>query len=77
MTDFQIQADLADKKTGTVDVKPERGSYGLDDARIIAPGHPERSLIPYRMTLLGLGRMPHIGSNVVDEEAVGASFKSG
>ncbi len=70
VTDFQVQADLALEKTGTVDVKPERGSYELDDARLIAPGHPERSLIPYRMTLLGLGRMPHIGSNVVDEKAV-------
>ena len=34
------------------------------------PGDPERSMIHHRMTRLGLGRMPHIASNVVDEEAV-------
>jgi hypothetical protein len=33
------------------------------------PGDPERSMVYHRMTKLGLGRMPHVASNVVDEEA--------
>lgn len=70
LTDFQIQADLTLDQTGTIDVKPERGSYGLHDPRLIIPGDPERSLIPHRMALLGTGRMPHIASHVVDDEGV-------
>jgi hypothetical protein len=34
------------------------------------PGDPDRSLIHHRMSLLGLGRMPHIGSNVRDDESL-------
>jgi hypothetical protein len=68
--DFQLLAalDLAD--TGTVGVPPGQGTFQLDHPAIIVPGHPERSMIYHRMKLLGLGRMPHIASNVVDEPAV-------
>ena len=34
---------------------------------LLKPGHPELSLIHHRMGKTGLGRMPHVGSNVVDE----------
>lgn len=70
ITDFQVQADLPLDKTGTIGVKPERGTYGLKDPRLIVPGEPDRSLILHRMTLLGAGRMPHVASQVVDEEGV-------
>ena len=46
------------------------GAFEMTDARVLSPGHPERSLIPYRMNKLGLGRMPHIASNVPDDKAV-------
>ena len=49
---------------------PGHGDFGIANGRLLAPGDPERSLILYRMTKLGLGRMPHIASNVVDREAV-------
>ena len=49
---------------------PGHGDFGIADGRLLAPGDPERSLILYRMTKLGLGRMPHIASNLVDREAV-------
>ena len=40
------------------------------DARLLVPGHPEQSIIHDRMKRLGLGRMPHIASRVVDEQGV-------
>ena len=49
---------------------PAHGKFDIPDARLLAPGDPERSLIHFRMGKLGLGRMPHIASNVVDKEAV-------
>lgn len=65
--EFQLLATLPLKETGTLDVRPAHGALDLNDARLLVPGAPERSLIAHRMTRLGLGRMPHIASNVVDE----------
>jgi uncharacterized repeat protein (TIGR03806 family) len=67
---FQLQVTLALKDTGTLDTRPGQGTFELKDPRIIAPGEPERSLVYYRMGKTGLGRMPHVASNVVDEKAV-------
>jgi uncharacterized repeat protein (TIGR03806 family) len=65
--DFQLLATLALKDTGTVGTRPGQGTFDLKDPRILVPGEPERSLIYTRMRRVGLGRMPHIASNVVDE----------
>jgi uncharacterized repeat protein (TIGR03806 family) len=70
LTDFQVPAILPLNKTGLIDATPERGHFNIDDPRLIAPGNPDRSLLTHRMTLLKIGRMPHVGSNVVDEEGV-------
>jgi uncharacterized repeat protein (TIGR03806 family) len=68
--EFQLLHTLPLKDTGTVDVKPGQGAFDLKDPRLLVPGDPARSMIHHRMTRLGLGRMPHIASNVVDEQAV-------
>jgi uncharacterized repeat protein (TIGR03806 family) len=69
--EFQLLSTLAVGETGTLDVRPGQGAFGLkNDPRLIVPGDPDRSLIHHRMKILGLGRMPHIGSNVRDEESV-------
>lgn len=54
------------KETMAFDAKPRQGDFGLADARIIAPGHPERSVLYYRMAKFGRGRMPHLGSEQPD-----------
>src|SRR5262249_50335339 len=36
-------------------------------AHILSPGDPYRSVLYYRMAKQGRGRMPHIGSEIVDE----------
>ncbi len=62
---------LAIGDTGTVNTRPGQGRFKLtNDPRILVPGDPERSLIYYRMEKLGLGRMPHIASNIRDEQAL-------
>jgi uncharacterized repeat protein (TIGR03806 family) len=65
--EFQLLATLDLKDTGAVNARPGQGTFGLADPRILVPGDPGRSLILYRMKKLGLGRMPHVASNVVDE----------
>jgi uncharacterized repeat protein (TIGR03806 family) len=68
--EFQLLYTLPLSETGTVGIKPGQGSFDLKDPRLLVPGDPSRSMIYHRMTRLGLGRMPHIASNVVDEQAV-------
>ncbi len=69
-SDFQIQADISLADTRTVNVAPTRGHYNLDSPCLIVPGDAQRSLLWHRMTLSGTGRMPHVGSNVVDPEGI-------
>ena len=46
------------------------GTFGMNNARIIVPGDPYRSVLMYRMSKLGYARMPYIGSSAVDSEGV-------
>jgi uncharacterized repeat protein (TIGR03806 family) len=68
--EFQLLHSLPVADLGIVNVKPGQGAFDLNDPRILVPGHPERSMLYHRMTRTGLGRMPHIASNVVDTEGV-------
>lgn len=65
--DFQLLVTLPVAETGTVGVRPNHGAFGLKDPQLLVPGSPERSVVLHRMTLTGLGRMPHIASKVVDD----------
>jgi putative heme-binding domain-containing protein len=58
------------EQTKTVDVRPIQGTFQIAGARIIAPGDPSRSVLYYRVSKLGGGRMPRLGSNQVDLRAV-------
>ncbi|MBI5799830.1 MAG: PQQ-dependent sugar dehydrogenase [Verrucomicrobia bacterium] len=60
----------ADKKLAelrAVDARPTRGDFGLDDARVIAPGRPYSSALLWRIATEGAGHMPMTGSRTVDE----------
>lgn len=68
--EFKLLVDLPLKDLGIVNVNPAHGNFGIKDAKILVPGHPEQSILLHRMNITTLGRMPHIGSRVVDEQAV-------
>jgi uncharacterized repeat protein (TIGR03806 family) len=68
--EFKLLATLPVAEMGIVNVKAAHGDFGIKGAKLLVPGHPEQSIIHHRMALTGLGRMPHIGSRVVDDEAV-------
>lgn len=57
-------------QTMAIGQPPAQGDMGIADAKIIAPAHPDKSLLLHRMGTLGSGRMPNIGSQLVDEKAV-------
>jgi len=60
------------KKMNVVDVPPLHHKFDLEDARLIAPGHPERSVLFHRISHRGpnSGQMPQLATNVVDPMAV-------
>ena len=64
--DLRLATPLGD--TGLIDGLPGQGDFGLEDARLVAPGAPARSVLLHRVTTLGDGRMPNLGSHVVDAE---------
>ena len=53
-----------------INEKPAQGNLGIENALLVAPGEPDRSLMLQRVKTLGAGRMPNIGSNQIDEEGV-------
>jgi uncharacterized repeat protein (TIGR03806 family) len=57
-------------KTRLLDVKPVHDTYGLPDARLVAPGHPERSVLLHRISHRAAGHMPPLATALVDQEAV-------
>jgi putative heme-binding domain-containing protein len=63
---LMLNIELPLRETAMVDERPVRGEFGLDDARVIAPGAPWRSVLLYRMTMHGSGRMPLIGAQEAD-----------
>jgi putative heme-binding domain-containing protein len=67
---FDVRKELPLDKANLVNAKPNLGGFNLDDPRIICAGSPARSVLIYRMSKLGRGRMPHIGSDRVDERGV-------
>jgi glucose/arabinose dehydrogenase len=55
-----------------INVKPQHDSFNLKDARLVAPGHPERSVLLHRLGHRGPGQMPPLATSMVDQDAVRA-----
>lgn len=53
-----------------IGVKPLHATFDLPDPRLIAAGHPERSVLHARMGRRGPGQMPQLATALVDERAV-------
>jgi putative heme-binding domain-containing protein len=68
--DLNLRCDIPLEEAAVVGVRPTQGTFNIPNAAIIAPADPYRSVLYYRMSALGGGRMPHIGSTIVDDEGV-------
>jgi putative heme-binding domain-containing protein len=58
--------DMPLSKMEAVDTRPTQGTFGIHDAKIIAPGEPFRSVLYMRVAKSGSGHMPHLGSRMID-----------
>jgi hypothetical protein len=53
-----------------IDEVPAHDRFDLNDARLVAPGAPERSVLYQRINRRGTGQMPPMGTTEVDRKAV-------
>ena len=67
---IDLEFTTAAEKTRLFDVRPVHDTYGLSDARLIAPGSPERSVLLHRMSHRDRGHMPPLATSIVDRDAV-------
>ncbi len=62
--DLRFDTPLA--ATNTCDAQPVEGDLGIADARIVAPGDPDRSVLVERISRRDAHGMPPLASNLVD-----------
>lgn len=67
---FQTRIEFSLDQTKLVNEKPTQGDLGIKQPFVVAAGDPHRSVLYHRMAKLGPGRMPHFGSQVVDEKGL-------
>jgi uncharacterized repeat protein (TIGR03806 family) len=65
---LEFSKSLEDMKM--VDLAPLHHRFDIPDARLVAPGDPDRSVLLHRMTTRGRGKMPQLATSVVDRQAV-------
>jgi mono/diheme cytochrome c family protein len=67
---FQLLHWLATNELGLINARPLVGLPGLDpsQAKLVAPGDPDRSEIYRRIATHGTGKMPLLGGTLVDEK---------
>lgn len=67
---FSAEIDAKPEQARLIDVKPVHTTFDISDARLVAPGSPERSLLFERMQRRGHGQMPPLATSLVDKPAV-------
>ena len=67
---MQLEAATARDKMKLFDEVPLHDKFGLSDARLVAPGHPERSVLLHRVKLRGRGQMPQLATSRIDQPAI-------
>lgn len=66
---IELAFDVPLEKMRILDVTPLHHSFGMSDAKIVASGEPERSVLQHRVGMRGPGQMPQLGTERVDRAA--------
>jgi uncharacterized repeat protein (TIGR03806 family) len=67
---IDLEFTATDKVMNAVDVKPLHHQFNIKDARLIAPGDPDRSVLLHRVSIRERGQMPQLATSIVDQAAV-------
>ncbi len=65
---MELAIDTPLEKMLIVDTEPQHDRFKIEDARIVAPGSPERSTMFHRMAKRGPGQMPPMATGRVDSQ---------
>ena len=65
---MDLRYQTAERDMNVCDKPPVRDDLGIADARLLAPGDPDRSVLLQRLKRRDVKQMPPLGSNLVDEE---------
>jgi len=65
---IELGAKTPLERSKLIDELPVHEDLDIRDARLIAPGDPERSVLYWRITHRGRKQMPPVGTNIVDEQ---------
>jgi uncharacterized repeat protein (TIGR03806 family) len=67
---MQLSLETATGDMRLINEVPSHAQFNIRDARLVAPGSPERSVLYYRVSRRGTDQMPPLGSTEVDRRAV-------
>ncbi len=67
---MELGITTARERMGLFECRPQHDTFGLDNAMLVFPGDPHRSILYQRLSRRGRGQMPPLGSRVVDDRAV-------
>jgi mono/diheme cytochrome c family protein len=69
---MQVDLTTAVNAMNVVNADPIHDRFEIADAKVVAPGSPERSILFQRVSRRGTGQMPPLGTTEVDRVAVEA-----
>ncbi|HET6884241.1 MAG TPA: PQQ-dependent sugar dehydrogenase [Pirellulales bacterium] len=67
---IDLRFSTALDKMRLVGVQPLHQRFTMEDAQLVAPGEPDRSVLLHRLSIRGPGQMPQLATTLVDEQAV-------
>jgi uncharacterized repeat protein (TIGR03806 family) len=67
---FEMEFDSKPESAKLYDALPVHTTFGIEGARVIASGEPDKSLLLYRMSRRGHGQMPPLATQRVDQQGV-------
>jgi len=65
---MKLAFETPDKDLELIGAMPMHATFDIPDARLVAPGAPERSVLMYRAAVRGPGQMPPVGTMAGDGE---------
>lgn len=67
---MELRWELPLKRLNAIDERPTQGTFAIHDAKVIASDDPYRSVLFYRMSKHGPGRMPYFGSTITHDKGL-------
>jgi uncharacterized repeat protein (TIGR03806 family) len=67
---MELEFTRARDRMNLLGARPQHDTFGIDNAMLVAPGDPDRSVLLQRLSRRGPGQMPPLVTALVDKQAV-------